>query len=91
MSYSFSVRAATKAEAVTAAEQEFDKVVEGQPIHAKDRNAAMTAVQNVVEVLQDDPSRAVNVSVSGYVSWAEGEQITQASVNVGASLVAAEG
>jgi hypothetical protein len=87
MSYSFNVKAATKADAVTQAEQEFDKVVEGQPIHAKDRKAAMTAVGNVVDVLQDDPAREVSVSVSGYVSWSEGEAIHTANVSVTASLV----
>jgi hypothetical protein len=84
MSYSFTVQAATKADALTAAEQEFDKVVEGQPMHAKDRKAAMTAAQNVVDLLPGD--RAVTVSVSGYLSWAADESITQASVTVTASL-----
>lgn len=87
MSYSFNVRANSKAEAVTAAEQEFDKVVAGQPIHAKDRGAAMSAVADVLGVLPDDPTKAISLSVSGYVSWTEGEHITQCSVNVGASLV----
>jgi len=86
MSYSFSVRAASKAEAVTAAEQKFDTVVEGQPIHAKDRKAAMTAVQNVVDVLHDDTSRDINVAVSGYVSWGENEEISTASVSVTANF-----
>lgn len=86
MSYSFNVRANNKAEAITAAEKEFDKVVEGQPIHAKDRKAAMTTVATVLDVLPDDAGRDISVSVSGYVSWTEGERITQCSVNVGASL-----
>ena len=86
MSYSFNVKAATKAEAVTAAEQEFDKVVAGQPIHARDRKAAMTTVASVLDVLPDDDAKGVSVSVSGYVSWTEGEPFTQCSVNVGASL-----
>lgn len=90
MSYSFTVRAANKSEAITKCEEEFDKVVAGQPIHAEDRNAAFYSVQKVIHVLADDPARGVNVSVSGYVSWTDGDVITQCSVNVGASLVTAE-
>ena len=87
MSQSFNIKAATKAEVVTKIDAEFDKVIEGQSIHLKDREAATRAAKGIVEVLIEDVNRDINVSVSGYVSWSEGERITQASVSVAATLV----
>ena len=88
MSYSFNVKGATKLGAAQKAVEEMNKVVSGQPIHAKDKEAVLATVENVLDVLQDDPERDVSLSVNGYVSWTEGDQITQVSVQVAASLVA---
>lgn len=85
MSYSFSVKAANKEEALAKVKQEFDKVVEGQPIHAHDQTAAITAASEIINVLADAPD-GLYVTVNGYVSWTEPEHIIQASVQVSAKL-----
>ena len=94
MSYSFSVKAATKAEAKAAVEAEFDKVVASQPIHARDKAVALANASAVIDLLMDVPAdKLVSVSVNGYVGWMvdqEGKQpLNSASVSAGASLVTA--
>lgn len=89
MSYSFSVTADSKAEVATKVADEFAKVVEGQPAHEADRQAAQAAVEAMVGVLADPGSaECVYVSVSGSLSWRDGEQkvFTNASVSVTAYL-----
>lgn len=69
MSYSFQVKAATKAEAKAAVEAEFDKVVENQQTHAQDRDAVLANANAVIDLLVDDETHDVGVSCNGYVSW----------------------
>jgi hypothetical protein len=96
MSYSFAVKAPTKVEAKQAVEAAFDKVVSQQPIHARDRAAAVAAAASVIDLLVEDPDLHIGVSVSGYVSWrealnAEGSNpLSGASVSTSASLVTPE-
>lgn len=93
MSYSFTVKAPNKAEAKQAVEEAFDKVVAQQPIHARDRAAAIANASAVIDMLVDDPDFHISVSVNGYVGWrevlnAEGSNpLSSASVSAGASLV----
>lgn len=69
MSYSFNVKAATKAEAKAAVEAEFDKVLDNQPEHARDKAAALANANAVIDLLADDETRDVGVSCNGYISW----------------------
>jgi hypothetical protein len=89
MSYSFNVKAATKAEAKAAVAAKFDEVVALQPVHAKDRDAALANAGALIDLLADDENRDVSVGCSGYVAWsgADGEeQISTASASSTASL-----
>ncbi len=56
MSYSFSVRGATKAEAMEKVNAEMDKVVAGQPIHSADRFQAVEAAEKFVYAVLPNPS-----------------------------------
>lgn len=93
MSYSFSVQAATKDDAKAAAVKAFDDVVAAQPIHARDRDAALANINAAIDLLVDDPAYHISVSSNGYVSWrenlnAEGSNpLSTASISASASLV----
>lgn len=94
MSYSFTVRAATKAEAKERVAAELEKVVASQSCHAADKAQAQAVADSFIDVLPDDDSKDVLVSMNGYVSgnW-EGStitRITSASVNVSVGLSAKE-
>ena len=67
MSYSFGVRAATKTEAADKATTELDKIVSAQPVHEADRAAIENTVAKLLNVVRDDSSRDVGLSVSGSV------------------------
>lgn len=90
MSYSFDFAVGTKDEAKARAASELDNVVNGQPAHAKDRQAALAAASAVIDLLIDDGSMDIRVSMHGSVGWrmnlADGDQypLTQASVGVNA-------
>jgi hypothetical protein len=73
MSYSFSIRAATKDEAKAAVAAEFDKVVAAQPIHARDKTVALANAAAVIGLLADDAPDGftIGVSLNGYVGWRE--------------------
>ena len=69
MSYSFTVRGADKQAAKDAVKAAFDKVVEQQPIHARDRDVMLANAAAVIDLLGDDADRDIAVNCSGYVSW----------------------
>ena len=73
MSYSFSVKASTKDEAKAAVAAEFNKVVATQPIHARDKAAALANASAVIDLLSDDvpAGYVIGVSCNGYVGWRE--------------------
>jgi hypothetical protein len=92
MSYSFSVRGATKAEAMQKVVAELDKVVASQPIHSADRAQAEAAACGFLSVIPDDAGgKDFYISVSGSVSWSGtldvDAVVKSASVNVSASLL----
>lgn len=91
MSYSFNVRAATKAEVLEQLKTKFDEVVQIQTVHALDRAQAEAAAQAFIGLLPDDENQDVSVSISGYLSgsWAGSSltTVTGASVNVSAHLM----
>lgn len=91
MSYSFNIRAATKAQALTDVTLKFDEVVAMQACHARDKGAALAAASAMVGLLDDDESRDVVVGMSGYLSgqWVGHDvaSISCAAVSVNASLM----
>lgn len=88
MSYSFNIRAATKDEAREKVAAELDKVVASQPIHAADSKQAMDAAASFIDVIRDDETQDILVSVSGSVSWTGDSEINSANVSVTAYLTA---
>lgn len=91
MSYSFSVKAPTKAEALVRVTEELAKVVTAQPVHETDRDQAQGAAELFVYLLADDDTKDVEVNVSGSLGWENTADpakpnITNASVNVTAYL-----
>ncbi|WP_316228388.1 MULTISPECIES: hypothetical protein [unclassified Bradyrhizobium] len=95
MSYSFTVRAATKAEAKAAVAAQFDQVVVTQPIHARDKDAALVNAGAVIDLLADQgpDDHEIAVSCNGYVGWREAlrddgsNPLSAASVSASASYV----
>jgi len=90
MSYSFDFAVATKEAAKTRVAAELDHIVTQQPAHAKDRAAAQAAANAVIDLLNDDDTMDIRVSMHGSVGWkmnlSDGDQypLTQASVGVNA-------
>lgn len=97
MSYSFSVKAATKPEAKAAVAAEIDRVIGAQPIHARDKAAAIVNASAVIDLLADDVAggHVIAVSCNGYVGWQEvlredcSNPLISASVSAAASYVLA--
>jgi len=87
MSYSFSVQAATKAEAKAAVEAEFDKVVKFQPVHAQDKPAVLANAGAVIDLLVDDDTMDISISCNGYVGW--GDSADPATVPLWSASVSA--
>lgn len=92
MSYSFTVKTATKDEAKQEVLAKFDEVVASQPIHVRDRNAALVNAGAVIDLLADDDTKDVFVSCSGYVSWSSGgvsdAEFNSASISCSANHIA---
>lgn len=93
MSYSFDFTVATKEEAKTRAASELDGVLTYQPVHAKDRDAALATATAFIDLLADDDTKDIRVSVAGSVSWPydvndpngqNNPPLSNASVSVGA-------
>lgn len=90
MSYSFQVKAATKADAKALVEEEFEKVVRHQPCHARDKAAAIANANAVIDLLADDDTMDVSVFCHGYVSWqvpGDGSDVPLCSAQISASAV----
>lgn len=88
MSYSFSVRASSKASVALLVAAELERVVEAQSIHAKDAKAALAAAEALIEVLANDADADVRVDMSGSVGWRGTDEVR--SVNVQISAYCAE-
>jgi hypothetical protein len=65
MSFSFSIRAANKADAKAKCAQEMAKAVAGQACHARDLQQQLAAQHAVIDLLTDDADKDVYVSASG--------------------------
>lgn len=69
MSYSFDFTVATKAEAKERVATELDEVIKVQRAHAKDRPAALATAHTFIDLLADDDTKDIRVTVHGSVSW----------------------
>lgn len=92
MSYSINIRAASVVAAAALISAEFDTIVEQQPIHAADREAAEKAARSFLDLMGEPPEgHEMSISVSGSISrWLAGattEAVTGVGVSVSVSLV----
>ena len=94
MSYSFSVRGATRADVAAKIAEKLEEVVTSQPVHSVDRAQAQAAAEAFVGVVPEVDGMDIYVSVSGSVGWQgtlnEGHVVTSAGFGVSASSVARE-
>lgn len=88
MSYSFTVRAPSKAEALRETVTKFEALVAAQPLHERDRAAVLANVASALALLADEENRDIMVSCNGYLSWhhdqngtRETEAITAVSIS----------
>lgn len=92
MSYSFNVKAANKELAKAAVAAEFSKIVVSQLAHERDRSAVLSNANAIINLLADDFSKDISVSVNGYVSWPnpanEAPKFNSVAINCQASHVA---
>jgi hypothetical protein len=83
MSYSFVVRAATKAAIRAAVSAKMADIVAAQPVHAADHEQAISAVALLLDVMTDDQLLDFSASVSGSISKSDaGVQSVSLSVNI---------
>jgi hypothetical protein len=87
MSYSFNIKAATKAVAKEAVAAKFDEQVAQQPIHARDRAAVLANANTVIDLLADDDTKDVSVSCNGYLSWNGIGDFTPETASIGTASV----
>lgn len=88
MSYSFNVKAPTKGVARDEIDKRFSAMLAEQPIHQKDVFAAKDAANKFIDMVAEDDSKDVSVSVAGYLLAAADGKITAASFSVNTALVA---
>lgn len=69
MSYSFSFTAKDRAQAKERVITEFDRIVEQQPIHARDEVAATNAALAFIDLIAIPDGREISVTVSGSLGW----------------------
>lgn len=87
MSYSFSVSAATKQEAIQKVADELAKVVAAQPVHSADQDQVNAAVNGFADsVLADDDAHDVHISVNGHLTSVNGD-IHAVGVSISLGLV----
>lgn len=88
MSYSFSITAATKAEAKEKTIKEWDNIVAAQPIHAADRGSGQAHAEGSIDALSDpDSTQQISLSAYGSVSYRADNSIIAVGGTVNASLV----
>jgi len=69
MSYSFTVRASSKAEAKFKVAEAMAKVVEQQQSHVIDQKQAITNAEAFIGLLADDETKDVVVNMHGSIGW----------------------
>ena len=92
MSYSFSITANTKEDAITQIRDRFDEIAVSQPTHAADKEAVIVAAHSFVSLLEDPKDGSdIYVNVSGSLSWhwdlsAPPKKFRSANVSITAGL-----
>ena len=69
MSYSFTVKAPTKAEAKVAVAAKLEEVVAQQTVHGHDCAQALSAAEAFIDIVEDNDTMDIQVSVSGSLGW----------------------
>lgn len=69
MSYSFTVRGGSADALVVEVDKQFDGIVAGQPVHAKDRAAVAAAVRELTEIIELENGKDLRATVTGSISW----------------------
>lgn len=91
MSYSFNIRAATKAQAKVEVAAKMAETAAAQKCHARDLPQAVSAAHAFIDTLSDDDGKDVQVSMSGYLTgeWTGSDvtRINGASISVSAGWV----
>lgn len=83
MSYSFTVKAASKDEAKAKVAEEFDRIAAGQPSHKVDRDSAVAVAGAFIDLLADPKENdEVQVMMNGSLSWASENVYTGAELTV---------
>jgi hypothetical protein len=88
VSYSISVRAATKAEAKKQTQDRFNEVVRNQPVHEKDRAAVEALAANFIDLLDDTPpeGQVFCVAMSGSIVYTADEKTKNVNVSCSAGF-----
>lgn len=89
MSYSFSLRAPTKAALLEAVGAEWDKIVSAQPIHAADRDAAVANITAQLGLIEPREGKDFSLSANGYVST-DGNGLVSTSIAAAIHLISAD-
>jgi len=87
MSYSFSVRGATRAEVRFLIKAELNRVVEQQPVHAADRADAEEVANTFISLVPEDGESDFQVSMHGSVGSIDGALVS-ASMGVSVTKLA---
>ena len=86
MSYSFNIKAESKAQAIDMVRARMRNVSVAQPVHNRDDLHVVAVAKTFIDMLQDDAARDVFVSVNGGIGTAEGG-VQEISVSVRTNLV----
>jgi hypothetical protein len=90
MSYSFSVKSATKDGAYNAAVQKVEETVAQQQSHGRDKDQILANLKAVVSLLDDDETKDVVISCNGYISShgrLDTDPLCSAAISCSAGLV----
>lgn len=85
MSYSFSAQASSKTELKAKVSEQLANVVKNQALHAADCVQAQAAAESFIDLLADDATRDIAVSISGSL-WGTEAGLQQSNVSVTANI-----
>lgn len=87
MSYSFTIRAATKEQAKQVFKERFEFETARQPAHNTEKQQALSAVNAFIDLLDEDLNQDVVVNVYGSVigTWSEDHHSSVRGANIGIS------
>jgi hypothetical protein len=87
MSYSFTIRGATAADALAQVTTELNNVVLSQPIHADDARITLATAEGLLSLLEEDLTRDVKVDVNGSCWTRSGNKLEQTNIGLSIALV----